>query len=61
MYQTEKSQNKQNMPAVDGDVVSSYFLHLDMYILVLTLRQAYEIFSHLTLQTYKRSQANTTD
>ena len=31
MYQTEKSQNKQNMPAVDGDVVSSYFLNLDTF------------------------------
>ena len=26
MYQTEKSQNKQNMPAVDGDVGSKFLL-----------------------------------
>ena len=58
MYQTEKSQNKQNMPAVDGDV-RKFLLFKSWY--VLTLRQVYEIFSHLTLQTYKRSQANTTD
>lgn len=63
MYQTEKSQNKQNMPAVDGDVVSSYFLSLDTFWFWL-----YDKFTRsLAIWRYRRTydpswaQANTTD
>ena len=49
MYQTEHCQNKQNMPAVDGDVVSFYFLNLDTFWL-------YEKFTRsLAIWRYRRT------